>query len=100
MRHQRSRRGHRSLNAERSIPQASRAVAGALDANYVQGFNRATGRQIGSVPPLSKAAVGDLNSVSGVKGVLMIHTNPLGTTDPTIHGRQGVGTPPIAGLAS
>ncbi|MFD0035871.1 hypothetical protein ACWGDS_41700 [Streptomyces sp. NPDC055059] len=52
------------------------------------------------MPPLSKAAVGDLNSVSGVKGVLMIHTNPLGTTDPTIHGRQGVGTPPIAGLAS
>lgn len=89
-----------SLNAERSIPQASRAVAGALDANYTEGFNRATGRQIGSVPPLSKAALGDLNSVPGVKGVLMIHTNPLGTTDPTIHARQGVGTPPVASLAS
>jgi len=89
-----------SLNAERSIPQASRAVAGALDANYAQGFNPTTGRQIGSVPPLSKAAVGDLNSVPGVKGVLMIHTNPLGTTDPAYHGPQGVGAPPIAGLAS
>jgi hypothetical protein len=89
-----------SLNAERSIPQASRAVAGALDANYVQGFNRTTGRQIGSVPPLSKAALGDLNSVPGVKGVLMIHTNPLGTTDPAYHGPQGSVTPPVAGLAS
>ncbi|MDX3243339.1 FtsX-like permease family protein [Streptomyces sp. ME18-1-4] len=89
-----------ALNAERSIPQAGRAVAGALDANYARGFDPATGRQIGSVPPLPKAAVGDLNSVPGVKGVLMIHTNPLGTTDPTIHGRPGVGTPPVAGLAS
>lgn len=88
-----------SLNAERSIPQASRAVAGALDANYVQGFNPTTGRQIGSVPPLS-TALGNLNSVPGVKGVLMIHTNPLGTTDPAYHGPQGIGNPPIAGLAS
>jgi FtsX-like permease family protein len=89
-----------SLNAERSIPQASRTVAGALDANYVQGFNPTTGRQIGSVPPLSKAALGNLNSVPGVKGVLMIHTNPLGTTDPAYHGPQGTGKPPVAGLAS
>ncbi|MFE9445250.1 FtsX-like permease family protein [Streptomyces sp. NPDC006602] len=89
-----------SLNAERSIPQAGRAVAGALDAHYVQGFNRTTGRQIGSVPPLSKAALGDLNSVPGVKGVLMIHTNPLGTTDPAYRGPQGSVTPPVAGLAS
>ncbi|MDQ0757734.1 FtsX-like permease family protein [Streptomyces canus] len=89
-----------SLNAERSIPQADRAVAGALDANYVQGFDSATGRQIGGVAPLSKAALGDLNSVPGVTGVLMIHTNPLGTTDPAYHGPRGTGSPPIAGLAS
>ncbi|MFE7386073.1 FtsX-like permease family protein [Streptomyces sp. NPDC057582] len=89
-----------SLNAERSIPQAGRTVAGALDANYVQGFNRTTGRQIGSVPPLSKAVLGDLNSVPGVKGVLVIHTNPLGTTDPASRGLQGSVTPPMAGLAS
>ncbi|MEW2622910.1 FtsX-like permease family protein [Streptomyces sp. NPDC048106] len=89
-----------SLNAERSIPQASRAVAGALDANYIRGYDSSTGREIGSVPPLSKAAVGDLDSVPGVKGVLMIHTNPLGTTDPAFHGPQGSAAPPIAGLAS
>jgi ABC-type antimicrobial peptide transport system permease subunit len=89
-----------SLNAERSIPQAGRTVAGALGANYVQGFNRTTGRQIGSVPPLSKATLGDLNSVPGVEGVLMIHTNPLGTADPAYHGPPGSVTPPAAGLAS
>ncbi|MEV0491766.1 FtsX-like permease family protein [Streptomyces atratus] len=89
-----------SLNAERSIPQAGRTVAGALDAHYGQGFNRTTGRQIGRVPPLSKAALGDLNSVPGVKGVLMIHTNPLGTTDPAHRGPQGSAPPPVAGLAS
>ncbi|MFF0097222.1 FtsX-like permease family protein [Streptomyces canus] len=89
-----------SLNAERSIPQASRNVAGALDANYTEGFDHATGRQNGGVAPLSKAALGNLNSVPGVKGVLMIHTNPLGTTDPAYHGPQGAGTPPVAGLAS
>lgn len=89
-----------SLNAERSIPQAGRTVAGAMDANYVQGFDRATGRQIGGVHPLSKATLGDLNSVPGVKGVLMIHTNPLGTTDPAYHGPQGSVTPSVAGLAS
>ncbi|MBW8801182.1 MAG: hypothetical protein JF597_48830 [Streptomyces sp.] len=86
-----------SLNAERSIPQADRTVAGALDANYAQGFDSATGRRIGSVAPLSKAALGDLNSVPGVTGVLMIHSNPLGTTDPAY---QGSVTPPVAGLAS
>jgi flagellar biosynthesis protein FliQ len=89
-----------SLNAERGIPQAGRAVAGALDADYTEGFDRATGRQTGSVPPLSKAALGDLHSVPGVNGVLMIHTNPLGTADPTMHDRPGSGTPPVAGLAS
>ncbi|MER6976766.1 FtsX-like permease family protein [Streptomyces carpinensis] len=89
-----------SLNAERGIPQAGRTVAGALDANYAHGFDRTTGRQIGSVPPLSKAALGDLNSVPGVKGVLMIHTNPLGTTDPAFQGPQGSVAPPVAGLAS
>ncbi|MET7689111.1 FtsX-like permease family protein [Streptomyces sp. NPDC005483] len=89
-----------SLNAERGIPQAGRAVAGALDANYVQGFDAATGRLTGSVAPLSKAAVSDLTSVPGVKGVLMIHTNPLGTPDPALRGPQDVGAPPVAGLAS
>ncbi|MEU1599225.1 FtsX-like permease family protein [Streptomyces sp. NPDC005708] len=89
-----------SLNAERSIPQAGRTVAGALGANYVQGFDRTTGRQSGSVPPLSKATLGDLNSVPGVKGVLMIHTNPLGTADPAAQGSPGSVTPPVAGLAS
>ncbi|MDH6493287.1 FtsX-like permease family protein [Streptomyces sp. SAI-127] len=89
-----------SLNAERSIPQAGRTVGGALDANYARGFNSATGRQIGSVPPLSKAALSNLNSVPGVNGVLMIHTNPLGTTDPAYHGPQDAASPPIAGLAS
>ncbi|MEU0831178.1 FtsX-like permease family protein [Streptomyces sp. NPDC005969] len=89
-----------SLNAERSIPQAGRTAADALDARYTHDFNRTTGRRIGSVPPLSKAALGDLNSVPGVKGVLMIHTNPLGTTDPAYRGTQGSVTPPVAGLAS
>ncbi|MGW9029995.1 FtsX-like permease family protein [Streptomyces sp. NPDC055722] len=89
-----------SLNAERSIPQAGQTVAGALGANYVQGFNRTTGRQIGSVPPLSKATLGGLNSVPGVEGVLMIHTNPLGTADPAARDSPGSVTPPVAGLAS
>ncbi|GAA3776324.1 FtsX-like permease family protein [Streptomyces chiangmaiensis] len=89
-----------SLNAERSIPKGSPAVAGALVADYVQGINRSSGELVGSVPPPSEAALSDLNSVPGVKGVLMIHTNPLGTTDPAYHGPQGSSTPPMAGLAS
>ncbi|MFI6493711.1 FtsX-like permease family protein [Streptomyces sp. NPDC050564] len=88
-----------SLNAERGVPKGSPAVASALVANYIQGFNR-PGEPVGSVPPLSAATLGDLNSVPGVKGVLMIHTNPLGTTDPAWRGPQGVGTSPVAGLAS
>ncbi|WP_406423436.1 hypothetical protein OH809_05605 [Streptomyces sp. NBC_00873] len=89
-----------SLNAERGIPKGSPAAAGALIANYVQRINHSSGELVGSVPPLSEAALGDLNSVPGVKGVLMIHTNPLGTTDPAWRGPQGGGTPPVAGLAS
>jgi hypothetical protein len=89
-----------SLNAERGIPQAGRAVAGALVADYVQGVDHSAGKLVGSVPPLSKTALDDLKSVPGVQGVLMIHTNPLGTTDPAWRGPQGVGNPPIAGLAS
>ncbi|MFJ4989761.1 FtsX-like permease family protein [Streptomyces sp. NPDC088732] len=88
-----------ALNAERGIPPAARAVAGAVDTHYVYDFDHATGRPIGSVPPPSKAALDDLNSVPGVTGVLVIHTNPLGTPDPGYDG-QGSTTPLVAGLAS
>ncbi|MEU6343335.1 FtsX-like permease family protein [Streptomyces sp. NPDC046977] len=88
-----------ALNAERGIPQAGRSVAGAVDTHYVTDFDHASGRPIGSVPPPSQAALDDLNSVPGVTGVLVIHTNPLGTSDPAYDG-QGSTTPPVAGLAS
>lgn len=88
-----------SLTAERGIPKDSPAVADALVANYNQGFDHPD-ESAGSVPPLSEAALGELDSVPGVKGVLMIHTNPLGTKDPAWQGPQGSGTPPVAGLAS
>ncbi|MFD7879164.1 FtsX-like permease family protein [Streptomyces sp. NPDC059766] len=89
-----------SLTAERGIPQAGRTIAGAVVADYARGFDTTSGRPVGSVPPLSPAVVGDLDSVPGVSGVLMIHTNPLGTTDPAYDAAQGTGTPPVAGLAS
>ncbi|MFE9453916.1 FtsX-like permease family protein [Streptomyces sp. NPDC006739] len=89
-----------SLDAERGTPRAGRAVAGALDATYVHGLNPATGRPLGGVRPLSKAALDDLNSVPGVTGVLMIHANPLRTTDPSRPGPAASGKPPLAGLAS
>ncbi|MER5603432.1 FtsX-like permease family protein [Streptomyces sp. NPDC002265] len=89
-----------SLTAERGVPQAGRTIAGAVVADYARGFDAASGRPVGSVPPLSPAVVGDLDSVPGVRGVLMIHTNPLGTTDPAYGAPQGTGTPPVAGLAS
>lgn len=82
-----------SLDAERGIPKGTPAVAGALVADYVQGGEA-------GVPPLSPAVLSDLHSVPGVKGVLTIHTNPLGTTDPAWAGPQGSGKPPVAGLAS
>ncbi|MGW1803112.1 FtsX-like permease family protein [Streptomyces sp. NPDC001984] len=89
-----------SLNAERGVPKGSSAVASALVGNYAQGISDASGMAIGRVPPLSQAALGDLNSVPGIKGVLMIHTNPLRTTDPAWLDEQGLGTPPVGGLAS
>ncbi|MFF3380083.1 FtsX-like permease family protein [Streptomyces sp. NPDC002680] len=89
-----------SLNAERGIPKGSPAVADALVAGYVHGVSPSSGESTGGVPPLSQAALDDLNSVPGVNGVLTIHTNPLGTTDPGYRDPQGSETPPVAGLAS
>ncbi|MEU3342532.1 FtsX-like permease family protein [Streptomyces sp. NPDC006668] len=89
-----------SLNAERGIPEGSPAVASAVVGDYARGFDDASGALAGSVPPLPAAALDDLNSVPGVAGVLMIHTNPLGTTDPAWPGGPPGSIRPVAGLAS
>ncbi|MFJ9903194.1 FtsX-like permease family protein [Streptomyces sp. NPDC101152] len=88
-----------SLNAERGVPAAGPAVSGALVADYVRGAEHSSGALIGSVPPLSTAVLGELNAVPGVKGVLSVHTNPLGTTDPSVVDPRGDARP-VAGLAS
>jgi hypothetical protein len=89
-----------SLNAERGIPQGTRAVAGALVAELDGGAAPTSGHPAGGVPPLSPADRRDLDSVPGVDGVLTIHTNPLGSPDPAGKGPSVGGKPPVAGLAS
>jgi len=89
-----------SLNAERGIPKATPAVGSVLVARYNTGFDRSSGETTGSVQPLTENTLRELDSVPGVNGVLMIHTNPLRTTDPTWHGPPDAEAPPIAGLAS
>jgi hypothetical protein len=71
-----------ALNAERGIPKGSPAVAQALVARYTRGIDHSSGQATGSVPALPRAVLADLNAVPGVKGVLVIHANPLGTVDP------------------
>jgi hypothetical protein len=94
-----------ALNAERDIPKGPPAIAGTLVADYTHGVDKSTGQWVGSVPPLPAAALAQLRSTAGVKGVLSIHTNPLGTKDPvgSIGGRFAPprGAPPLpqAGLA-
>ncbi|MFG1808045.1 FtsX-like permease family protein [Streptomyces sp. NPDC049040] len=87
-----------SLTAERGIPMGSSAIAGALVGDYERWAADASGAGDG-VPPLPQDALGDLRSVPGVGGVLTIHTNPLGTRDPTWPERDSA-PPPPAGLAS
>ncbi|MFI1092383.1 FtsX-like permease family protein [Streptomyces sp. NPDC020917] len=89
-----------SLNAERGIPKSTPAVGSVLAASYVHGLDRSSGETVGSVHPLTADTLRELNSVPGVNGVVMIHTNPLRTPDPTWYGPPNAGAPPVAGLAS
>lgn len=95
-----------ALNAERDLPQGPPAVTGVLVAHYAHGVDFSSGKWIGSVAPLSAAALTELRSVAGVEGVLSIHTNPLGTKDPVATAGGDFAAPPDApplpdaGLAS
>jgi hypothetical protein len=92
-----------ALNAERGVPKGPPAVGGALVADYVHDIDHSTGKWIGGVPPLPASVLAQLRSTAGVKGVLSIHTNPLGTKDPVDASTPPPpGAPPLpeAGLAA
>lgn len=85
-----------ALDAERDVPKGPAAVAGTLVADYTHGVDPSTGQWDGSVPPLPAAALAHLHATVGIKGVLSIHTNPLGTKDPVGNIGGGFAPPPGA----
>ncbi|MEZ0090199.1 FtsX-like permease family protein [Streptacidiphilus sp. EB129] len=73
-----------SLVAERGIPKSSPSVSSALVADYFRVTR--SGELTSTEPALPQTLLTALHGVTGVQGVLEIHTNPLGTEDPTAFG--------------
>ncbi|GAA1967944.1 FtsX-like permease family protein [Kitasatospora viridis] len=91
-----------SLNDERGMPRIGSAATRTAITNTLLDNSLAT-NYVDGVPqdpaaPLSASAMSALQAVPGVTGVLVLHTNPLGTRDPA-PGRNGEPSPLTAALA-
>jgi hypothetical protein len=81
--------------AERSVPQADATARTTMVADFSDGWTKVPGVPKASVGPVPDSTVNALRSMRGVKGVTLIHTNPLRTTL-----RLGGPPPVVAGLVS
>jgi hypothetical protein len=82
-----------SIVAERGAPRGDAAAANTLVADFSQGWGAAPGVPAASIASIPDTVMTGLQSIPGVQGVAMIHTNPLGTT-------LSLAGPIVAGLVS
>ncbi|GAA4496042.1 ABC transporter permease [Actinoallomurus oryzae] len=83
-----------TMVAEQGVPESDAAARGTMVAEYSHGWTRTPGVPRASVP-VSDQVLARLHSIPGVRGVMLIHTNPLGTTL-----SLGGPRPVVAGLMS
>jgi FtsX-like permease family protein len=100
-----------TMVAERGVPTGDAAARGTLLADYSEGWTATPGVPRSSVPPVPEPVLARLRAIPGVRGVVQIHTNPLGTTIAlpgddlaTVGGlmscREAAGVPAVGGCAA
>ncbi|MFI5953864.1 FtsX-like permease family protein [Cryptosporangium sp. NPDC051539] len=89
-----------TITAKRGVSEASAAVGGAMLTDFITERDDITGEPVGAPPPPPAATLIRLRSIDGVRGVTLVHTNPLGTKDPAWGDPAEHGPPHDAGLAS
>lgn len=88
-----------TMAAERGLPKEGPEAGPALIADLAA-RHTTPGQPAAAVPPPPDTLLTELRSIPGVQGVTVIHTNPLGTPDPSWGDPLGYGPPRPAGLAS
>ncbi|MGI8330482.1 FtsX-like permease family protein [Actinomadura scrupuli] len=88
-----------AMAAERGLPKSDAAIGNTVIADFVHG-RAASGQPVAVAAPPRDAVQAQLHSIPGVRGVTVIHTNPLGTPDPAWGDPDEFGPPHPAGLAS
>ncbi|MCX4747805.1 hypothetical protein OG455_20170 [Kitasatospora sp. NBC_01287] len=90
-----------ALTAERGVPQGSTSVRDVLVGSYFHGWTPA-GQPVDPESPLPDPALAALRAIPGVTGVTVVHTDPLGTSDPVVlppaKGSLAKGPPPPGAL--
>ncbi|MFE2430221.1 FtsX-like permease family protein [Streptomyces sp. NPDC059373] len=81
--------------AERGVPHGTAAARSTVMADFSRGWTTVPGVPRSSIPPIADPVLAGLRSIPGVNGVLLIHTNPLGTKIDL-----GGPVPTVAGLVS
>ena len=84
-----------TMVAERGTPDGDATQRSTLVADYSRGWTNVPGVPRTSVGPVPESVLAGLRSIQGVRGVTLIHTNPLGTTL-----SEGGPRPVVAGLMS
>jgi hypothetical protein len=69
-----------AMVAERGVPSGNQVIRSTLVEDFSDGWSKIPGVPRSSVGPVLDSVVAGLSSIPGVRGVTLIHTNPLGTT--------------------
>jgi hypothetical protein len=85
-----------TINAERFVWKGSASVSDVMVANLVEHYDKSWNPIADAAPPAA-AILDELHGIDGVRGVTVIHSDPLGTPDPTWS--DPVVKPPAGGLA-
>lgn len=84
-----------TMTAERGVPHGDATTRNTVVADFSHGWAKVPGVPRSSVAPVSDSTLAKLRAMPGVRGVALVHTNPLGTTI-----SLGGPRPIVAGLMS